>query len=250
MSSIDDEILLRRYAASREPADLEALVVRYRPLALSLAHRYAHGPAPHEDLEQVACLGLVKALQRFEPSRGFAFTSFAVPTIAGELRRWHRDTAWAAHVPRRMQERVLEARAAGDRLAAERGRAATAGDVADALTWATEEVVEARCAAEALAPVPLDAPPGSEAAGPQHPLGVEEPGFELAEGRAVLERALRGLTSREREILRLRYDEDLTHEGIARRLDTTAGSVAHALARTVAHLAELAGEAPGHAVAA
>ncbi len=248
MPPIEDNILLRRYAAHHDPADLEALVIRYRPLALSLAHRYARGPAAVEDLEQVACLGLVKALRRFDPERGFAFSSFAVPTIAGELRRWHRDTAWAAHVPRRVQERVLEARGAADRIAATHGRPATAADVADALHWDTEGVVEALYAAEALAPLPL--PVDDETAAPAHRLGTEDPGFELAEDRVALESALRGLSSDERELLRLRYDEELTHEGMARRLDTTAGSVAHALRRAVAHLAELAGERRGEAIAA
>jgi len=92
---------LRRHARRRRPEDLEALVVSYRPLAAALARRYSHDPYGDADLEQAACEGLIKALQRFDPDRGTPFTTFAVPTILGEVRRYLRDTAWPAHVPRK-----------------------------------------------------------------------------------------------------------------------------------------------------
>ena len=227
---LHDDELLRRFAAKRDPADLEALVLRYRPLARSLARRHARGPDGLEDLEQVACLGLVKAIQGFDPARGFAFSTYAVPTIAGELKRWYRQTAWAAHVPRRVQERVVAVRATADRLTTARGRPATAEAVARALRCETEDVIDALCAAEALMPVSLDGAAGPDAdAGAAHGLGAEDPGFELAEGRAAVEDALMQLSRHERELLRLRFDEELTHERIAQRLGTTPGGVAHAL---------------------
>ena len=120
-TTLDDDELHRRYAVQGDPADLEALFLRYRPLARSLARRHARGPSGLEDLEKVACLGLVKAIQRFDPARGFAFSTYAVPTIAGELKRWYRQTAWAAHVPRRVQDRVVAVRATADRLTTAQG---------------------------------------------------------------------------------------------------------------------------------
>ncbi len=151
----EDE-LLRRYAAQRDASALEALVVRFRPLAMSLARRYASGGYPLDDLQQVACLGLVKALRRFDPDRGVSFTSFAGPTILGELRRFCRDTAWPAHVPRGMQERVRELRRASDELAAARGCVSAAADLATELGWAEEDVVETMVAAASRSTVSLE----------------------------------------------------------------------------------------------
>ena len=233
-----DDALLRRFAAKRDPVDLEALVLRYRPLARSLARRHARGPGGLEDLEQVACLGLVKAIQGFDPARGFAFSTYAVPTIAGELKRWYRQTAWAAHVPRRVQERVVAVRATADRLTTAQGRPATAEAVARALRCEIEDVIDALCAAEALMPVSLDGAAGTDADGsPGHGLGAEDPGFELAEDRAAVEDALMQLGRHERELLRMRFDEELTHERIAQRLGTTPGGVARALGGILDHLA-------------
>jgi RNA polymerase sigma-B factor len=236
-----DDRLLRRYAVRRDPADLETLVVRYRPLARSLAARHAHRPGAIEDLEQVAYLGLVKAIQRFDPARGFAFSTYAVPTITGELKRWHRQTAWTAHVPRRVQERVVAVRAAADRLATGQGRAAGTREVAGALSCDPEDVGEALLASEALAPVALDAMDAPGEPGTSRCLAAEDPGFELAEDRAAVEAALLHLSPAERELLRLRYDEELSHERIARRLGTSRGDVATTLRRCLVRLGELAG---------
>jgi RNA polymerase sigma-B factor len=242
-SSARDDRLLRRHAARRDPADLEALVLRFRPLARSLARRYALRPGALEDLEQVALLGLVKAIKGFEPNRGYAFSSYAVPTIVGELKRWQRQTAWSAHVPRRVQERVTAVREAADRLAASCGRAPAVEDVAGALDCSREEVVDALCAAEALTPVALDRAVGADGdPGVDRWLGSEEPGYELAEGRASVEPALLQLSEPDRELLRLRYEDDLSHEGIARRMGMSPGQVAGSLRRSLARLGELAGE--------
>src|SRR3954447_10090960 len=138
--------LLRRYAATRDPRDLDALVQRFRPLARRLARRYVRGGEPLDDLEQVANLGLVKALQRFDPDKGFAFTSFAVPTILGELKRSFRDSAWSAHVPRSMQERSARVREATERLETEHGRPPTVSEIATRLGCEDEEVLEAMSA--------------------------------------------------------------------------------------------------------
>ena len=140
------EELLRQYAAERDPATLEQLVVRFAPLVRKLALRYVRAGEPLEDLEQVGSLGLVKAIDRFDPERGFAFTSFAVPTILGEIKRSIRDTAWSAHVPRAMQERVAALRRATDAAAGEHGRAPTVTELAERLGWDPEDVVEAMSA--------------------------------------------------------------------------------------------------------
>ena len=134
----------------------------------------------------MALLGLVKAIQGFEPDRGYAFSSYAVPTIAGELKRWQRQTAWSAHVPRSVQERVSAVRAAADRLATSRGHSPGVEDVAHELDCSREEVVDALCAADALAPMALDRAVGADGdPGLDRWLGFEDPGFELAEGAGM-----------------------------------------------------------------
>src|SRR4051812_39807661 len=121
-------------------SDREETVVRHLPLARKLARRYARSDDMLEELEQVAALGLVKAVDRFDPSRGTAFTSFAVPTILGELKRHFRDTRWALHVPRELQERSQRVARAVDRLTTEAGRSPTVAEVADRLGMPVEDV--------------------------------------------------------------------------------------------------------------
>jgi len=228
----DPERLLRRYAARRDPRDLEALVVRYRPLARSLARRYARLSFSFEDLEQVACVGLVKALQRFDPARGCAFTTFAVPTILGELRRFCRETTWAVHVPRPVQERVRAVRQASDEFAATDGRAPTVAQLAEAICCEEAEVRDALEAARTLNPVSLDSSPGEdddERVVVNEKLGSEEPGYELVDDLATIERALPALSTREKELLHLRFAEDLTQHEIASRMALPESRVARML---------------------
>ena len=159
-----------------DPADnttIHALVLAHRPLARRLARRYARGDRDLlEDLEQVAAVGLLQAARRFDPSRGTAFSTFAIPTVLGELRRYFRSTRWSAHVPRRLQEAYLEARDAEAQLMAQDGRVPSASRLAERLGWCVEGLLEVRYAAAALAPVSLDAPPTNvddEAAGALRP---------------------------------------------------------------------------------
>jgi len=239
------DALHRRYARAGDPADLEALVVRHRGLARSLARRFAHTSHAFDDLEQVACLGLVKAIKRFDPARGCAFATFAVPTITGELKRYCRDAGWAAHVPRPMQERARAVRRCGEELATQRRRSPTVREIAGRLGLEQEQVVDALCAAAALAPVPLDS--GSDEEDERGPavadrLGAEDAGYELAECRAALERALPQLGAREKVVLRLRFAEDLTHEQIAARLGIPTGQVARLVGGALHELALLVGD--------
>ena len=133
------------------------------PLARGLARRYGRSSEPFEDLLQVASLGLLKALDRFDPERGHPFSSFAVPTILGEMRRYFRDSGWAVHVPRGAQERALKVRDAQERLANEHGRAPTVNQLAEYLEIDTEDVIDALQAIQAYETLSLDAPrPGAD----------------------------------------------------------------------------------------
>src|SRR3954470_3727774 len=145
----ESDRLLRRYAAHRDPADLEELVRGFPPLGRKLALRYARGSEPLDDLEQVGSYALVKAIMRFDPDRGYAFTSFAVPTILGELKRSFRDTAWSAHVPRSVQERVAEVRRESDASGALHARPPAGRELAEQLECDEEAVIEALDAAGA-----------------------------------------------------------------------------------------------------
>ena len=140
----------------------EDLVRRFMPLARSLARRYDRSSEPFEDLLQVASLGLIKALDRFDPDMGHPFASFAVPTILGEMRRHFRDAGWSVHVPRGSQERALKVRDAQERLANAHGRAPTVTELAEYLELSTGEVIDALQAIQAYESLSLDAPrPGA-----------------------------------------------------------------------------------------
>ncbi len=208
--------------------DAEALVLRHRGLARHLAQRYVRAAEQREDLEQVAYVGLVKAAQRFDAGRGTAFTTFAVPTVLGELRRYCRDTRWAAHVPRSIQEHVQALRALEDTFQSRNGRAPTVSEAASELGWSDEDVVEARMAASTLSPQSLNAPIQSadgtvgEAI---DSLVQEDTGFENAEQRDLLERALVCLSAPARRALYLRTQEELSLPEIARRMTLSPSQV-------------------------
>jgi RNA polymerase sigma-B factor len=232
------ERLLRRYARWKRPEDLEDLVLSYRPLARALARRYATAAGAREDLEQAAYEGLVKAIHRFEPERGAAFASFAVPTILGELRRYLRDTAWPAHVPRSLQERVRGVRAAAEDFSAAHGRHPTAGELAREMACSDEAVVEALGVSSALSVVPLDGPARDHGAPTSvaEQVGVDDPGFERVECLAAIEDALPTLTRGQRTVLRLHFAEDLTQRQIAGRLGVSRSEVARDLGDAIARL--------------
>jgi RNA polymerase sigma-B factor len=239
----DSAELLERFADTRDPADREELVRRFRPLARKLALRYARGSEPLDDLEQVALLGLLKALDRYEPERGFAFTSFAVPTILGELKRSFRDTAWSAHVPRSLQERVADLRRVTERLSAHDGRTPTVTQLAGAMRCTEEEVLEAMGAAASLSPVSLDGPrtaADDEDGLVMDRLGDEDTGYELVEDRAAISAALPSLTEIQREVLRLRFEEDLKQSEIAQRVGVSQMQISRVLRAGLQRLATVA----------
>jgi RNA polymerase sigma-B factor len=237
------ERLLRRYARWRRPEDLEQLVLSYRPLARALARRYATGA--REDLEQAAYEGLIKAIHRFEPERGAAFASFAVPTILGELRRHLRDTAWPAHLPRALQERVREVRAAAEDFSAAHGRNPTPGELALHIGCGDEAVLEALGVSSALSVVPLDAPVRDRdlsTVSVADQIGDDDPGFERVECLASIEEALPTLSRGQRTVLRLHFAEDLTQREIAGRLGVSRSEVTRDLGAALARLRAVAVE--------
>jgi RNA polymerase sigma-B factor len=202
------------------------------PLARSLARRYAGKGEPLDDLEQVASLGLLKAIDRFDVSREVRFATFAVPTIAGELKRHFRDRGWMLHVPRDIQE--LSARVVRSReiLTRELGRSPTATDVARALGTGVEQVLEALRAADTYRMMSLDEPL-AEGAGALEAIGGDDEGYELAEHRVLLRCGLDRLSDREREIVRLRYYEGLTQREIARAVGVSQMHVSRLIRRSI-----------------
>jgi RNA polymerase sigma-B factor len=221
------------------------LVERYLPLARSLALRYRHSGEPLDDLVQVASLGLVKAIDRFDESRGLAFSTFAVPTILGELRRHFRDRTWAIRVPRRLQEAVLRMERVSEDMSAKLGRAPTAEELADEMELHVEDVLEAMQAADAYRLASLDAPRESEddgGGGLFATIGAEDPGYGHAESRAAVQSLLSVLTRRQREVLRLRFEEDLTQSAIGERLGISQMHVSRVIRRAIDELRAAAEE--------
>jgi RNA polymerase sigma-B factor len=237
----DPQELFLRWRMDRDPRARELLVRRFAPLARSLARRYAHTSEPFEDLTQVASLGLLKALERFDPEQGVAFASFAVPTILGELRRYFRDSSWGVHVPRDLQERTLKVGRAQEQLSKELGRAPTVGELAVYLELDTERVLEALQAAKSYDALPLDAPTGS-ADGAEESitylavLGAEDEHYELVELGATVATALKSLQPRERAIVRLRFIEELSQAEIGRRVGISQMQVSRVLRRSLEQL--------------
>ena len=188
----------------RDPDARDELVKRFIPFARKLALRYVHSREPLDDLVQVASLGLLNALSRFEPGLGKKFTSYAAPTIMGELKRHFRDKGWSVHVPRDLQERALAVSRQTERLSAQLGRSPTVDELAEALSCPTEQVIEALDAAHNYLPASLDAPivhEEEDRSALGETLGSEDDGFELAEDRQALVAGWASLTEIERQVL-------------------------------------------------
>ena len=228
-------------------AALEELVVLFGPLARSLARRYNNTSEPYDDLCQVAHLGLIKAIQQFEPERGFPFQAYAVPTILGELRRYFRDSSWAVHVPRGVQERALEVRDTERVLSDERGRAPTVTELAQFMELSIEQVLEAMYALRSYGSVSLDAPSAGdsreEAGSYGEAIGEEDHRFDLVELGATVAPALASLEPSQRELLRMRFIEELSQAQIAQRIGVSQMQVSRLLRRCLGELRESVGSA-------
>jgi RNA polymerase sigma-B factor len=221
----------------------DALIDRFRPLARSLARRYATSAEPLEDLTQVASVGLVAAVNRFDPTRGTTFTAFAIPTILGELKRHFRDAGWAVHVPRGAQEMALRIDHASRELAASTGRAPDIGALAEYLEVDTEEVLAGLEAASAHFATSLDAPAAAFDVDEREPLhayvGEVDDGYALVEMTASLASAMPRLPYLERRALSMRLRDNLKQIEIAHQLGCSQMQVSRLLRRAVGGLREL-----------
>ena len=224
----------------------DRLVQAHMGLASYLARRFANRGQPLDDLVQVASLGLLKAVDRFDPGLGIEFSTYATTTIVGELKRHLRDKGWAVRAPRRMQELYLNLSQVIDTLGQELGRSPTISEMATEVGASEEDVLEALEAGQAYRFASLDAPKGdgesTESLGDR--IGQEDAELARAEGRATLDPLLRQLPLRQRQVVELRFFDGLTQSEIARRLGISQMQVSRLLTRSVAHLRSLAKVSP------
>jgi RNA polymerase sigma-B factor len=237
--------LLRRYREAEDPALLEEIVLRFEPLARSVARRYQARGEPLEDLTQVAMVGLLKAITRFDPDRGFAFTSFATPTMLGELKRYFRDSGWAVHVPRGVKERALELTSVTDRLSLKLGRSPSLSELAEALDATEEQTLEAIEAYHARHAAPLEAGSDDDEAGVPAlaaVLGAEDVRLEQAEYLTMIAKGVETLSESDRLILYLRFGRDLTQSEIANRIGTSQMQVSRLLRAAIEKIRRVSGD--------
>jgi RNA polymerase sigma-B factor len=231
--------LLLRYHRAGDLAAREELVHRFLPFARDLARRYSYTDEPLDDLLQVASLGLIKAIDRFDPDRGTKFTSFAAPTILGELKRHFRDKGWALRVPRDLQERALTVIRATEALSKQLGRSPKPREVARALGCSVEEVLEAQQAAASYEAASLDAPTArddNEGASLVNLLGGEDDGYQLVAERDAIASTWKTLPDVERTVLELRFLHDLTQGEIGERIGFSQMHVSRLLRRAISRL--------------
>ena len=231
--------LLVRYHREGDLAAREELAERFLPLARDLALRYTYTDEPFDDLLQVASLGLIKAIDRFEPGRGTKFTSYAAPTILGELKRHFRDKGWSLHVPRDLQERTLAVSRATEILSKELGRSPKVREVAGHLGCSPEQVLEAQEASASYEAASLDAPTArddGESASLVEMLGGEDSAYELVEDRAAIASTWMALPEVERQVLELRFMYDLTQREIGERIGYSQMHVSRLLRRALTRL--------------
>jgi RNA polymerase sigma-B factor len=240
----DDERLFLRFAATGDPADRDAIVERFLPLARTLAARYRHVDEPFDDVYQVACFALIKAVERYDAANGAAFSSYAVPTITGEIKRHFRDRTWSVRVPRDLQDLALRVDRVVGQLAREHGRQPSVREVAHATGVCEEEVLEAMQAASAQRSASLDEPRPSVDDEPAETmgeaLGADDDGYMRVDERATLEALLRHLTLREREVLRLRFEQELSQAEIGEHVGLSQMQISRVLRRAIERLRILA----------
>jgi RNA polymerase sigma-B factor len=236
-SQTDDRELLRRYHVDGDRSARELLVQRHLPLVRALARRYAGRGESLEDIEQVGAIGLIKAIDRYELSRDVALTTYATPNVVGEIKRHFRDKGWAIRIPRGLQELNAKMSATIERLTAKLGHSPSIAEIAEELQTTPEQVLEAMEAGSAYAPVSLSAGPSSEGElDPMETIGSEDSNFERSEQRASLEPALEMLPDREREILRMRFEDGLTQTQIAEQVGVSQMHVSRLIRKSLARM--------------
>ena len=234
----EDQRLLRAWIDDGDRHARSALIERFLPLARALAGRYHRSGEPLEDLVQVASVALVKAIDRYDPGRGCAFTSFAVPTISGELKRHFRDHTWTVRPPRDVQELALRVDAARTHLWQQLDRSPTTSELAIAIGVSDELILEALQAYNGRGGSSLQGPVGKrvDAATLEDSIGTEDPDLSRAELRADLNRMLRTISPRAREMLRLRFEDDLTQAELGALFGVGQMQVSRSLREAIARL--------------
>lgn len=231
--------LLRDYQRTRDPAIREQLVELNADLVHFIARRFANRGEPLEDIEQVGFLGLINAIERFDPSLENEFSTFATPTIMGEIRRYFRDRSWAVRVPRRLQENLLRVNAMQQQLSSELGRAPTIAEIGERLGLEPDEVLAALEVSPAQHTVSFESQPSSQSDEPMtlgDRLGQEDSNLDRVEMRSLIDQAMTHLTPREREIMALRFVEQLPQTEVAKRLGISQMHVSRLQRAAVDHL--------------
>jgi RNA polymerase sigma-B factor len=237
----EDRVLFERLANERDPVDREILVERFLPLARSLAQRHVRHGEAFDDVFQVACIGLVNAIDRYDISRGRAFSSFAVPTISGEIKRYYRDKTWAVHVPRDLQDGALAVDRAARELESALGHHPTVGDLADHLGLEHEDALDTLHASHARRADSLDVPyRDDDPVTLGDTIASHDDGFQRAEQRAALAQLAAILTPRDRRIVALRFQNDLTQQEIGELVGLSQMQVSRILRRAIAKLRDYA----------
>jgi RNA polymerase sigma-B factor len=234
-----DRDLLKRYHVDGDTTAREELVQRHLPLVRSLARRYAGRGESLEDIEQVGAIGLLKAIDRYDLEREVSLTTYATPNVVGEIKRHFRDKGWAIRVPRGLQE--LNAKMSGtiERLTIKLERSPTIAEIASELATTPEQVLEAMEAGSAYSTVSLSSGPGGgddDDFDPMESIGAEDEEYERTEQRASLEPALETLPEREREILRMRFEEGLTQTQIAEKIGISQMHVSRLIRKSLARM--------------
>jgi len=228
------DVLLRAYHRDGDRDARDRALVELMPLVRALANRYAGRGEPLEDLVQVGSVGLIKAVDRFDVDRGVEFSSYAVPTIVGEIRRHFRDKAWAMHVPRRLKELSVRLSRVLDELTTELGRSPTVAELAEASGADEEEVIDALDSAHAYSTRSLSAPfedGGDDSLAEK--LGEEDSGFEEIEDGSLIAAGLDALDERERRIVELRFFDEMTQSQIAAEVGISQMHVSRLLRRAL-----------------
>ena len=239
---VEPRELFLRWQRHKDQAARDELVELFLPLARKLARRYTGANEPFDDLFQVASYGLLKALDRFDPVRGIAFSSFAVPTIVGELKRYFRDLGWSVHVPRGAQELALKIQQAQEKLTTSTGRSPTVHELAQYMELSIEQVLDGLEAAAAHHAASLDVPnddSDGDAGTLADTFGVEDAGFTLVENSATVAAALHLLSDRERHVLMHRFFEDRTQSEIAAVIGVSQMQISRILRQAIRRLTEL-----------
>ena len=239
MTTAEDRALLRRYHEQGDIAARDQLIEQYMSLVRSLARRYSYRGEQLDDLVQIGAIGLIKAIDRFDVDRGVELTTYATPNIIGEIKRHFRDKGWAIRVPRALQELNASMSGAIERLTGRLGRSPSIAEISEELKTTPEEVLEAMEVGSAYSTVSLSTGPGGdEELDPLETIGGEDEEFERSEHRAALEPALDRLPPREREILRMRFEEGLPQTQIAQRVGLSQMHVSRLIRKSLSIMRE------------